>query len=190
MSERRRNMWWAGALAAVTTLVAVLVACEREEKPFHTKGTAKQGVVRESPLQPGEHQPEPEVKNPYEENAWALNEGKLLYKNFNCVGCHANGGGGMGVPLMDDQWMYGSSPEQVVSSILEGRPNGMPSFAGKVTDQQAWMLGAYVRSLAGLTGKTAAPGRGDELQTKPAEQSMPTQDAKDVATPPIPKAPG
>ena len=57
--------------------------------------------------------------------------GRQLYSAMNCVGCHANGGGGMGPPLMDDEWIYGSSLEHIFSSIREGRPNGMPSFRGK-----------------------------------------------------------
>jgi mono/diheme cytochrome c family protein len=30
---------------------------------------------------------------------------------------------------MDDKWLYGSEPENIVASILEGRPNGMPRSA-------------------------------------------------------------
>ena len=64
-------------------------------------------------------------------------EGQRLYRWYNCAGCHANGGGGMGPPLMDDKWIYGSEPENIVATILEGRPNGMPSFRGKVPDDQS-----------------------------------------------------
>ena len=32
----------------------------------------------------------------YQENRWAVGEGMRLYNGFNCVGCHANGGGGIG----------------------------------------------------------------------------------------------
>ena len=37
--------------------------------------------------------------------AWHVSEGKRLYDGFNCTGCHAYGGGDIGPPLMDDQWI-------------------------------------------------------------------------------------
>jgi cytochrome c oxidase cbb3-type subunit 3 len=121
-------------------------------------------------LQPGAPEPNVEVKNDYEENAYAMNEGKRLFTWFNCVGCHANGGGGMGPALMDEKWIYGSQPEQIFSTIVEGRPNGMPSFRGKIPDYQVWQLAAYVRSMSGLAAKGAAPGRNDDMNTGPPEQ--------------------
>jgi cytochrome c oxidase cbb3-type subunit 3 len=39
----------------------------------------------------------PEQKE-FEENAYMVSEGKRLFSAFNCVGCHAHGGGGMGRP--------------------------------------------------------------------------------------------
>jgi cytochrome c oxidase cbb3-type subunit 3 len=110
----------------------------------------------------------------YEENAQALSEGKRLYTNFNCYGCHAHGGGDMGPPLMDDKWIYGSKPEQVFSSIVAGRPNGMPAFGPKIPAYQVWQLAAYVRSMSGLVSKDAAPGRDDDMQSSPPENSAET----------------
>jgi cytochrome c oxidase cbb3-type subunit III len=112
--------------------------------------------------------------NDYEENAQALSEGKRLYTNFNCYGCHAHGGGDMGPPLMDDKWIYGSKPEQIFSSIVAGRPNGMPAFGSKLPAYQVWQLAAYIRSMSGLASKDAAPGRDDHMQTTPAENSADT----------------
>ena len=68
----------------------------------------------------------------YEQNAYAVAEGKRLYNAYNCVGCHQQGGGGIGPALMDSTWIYGSRPEQIYADIVQGRPNGMPSFAGKI----------------------------------------------------------
>src|SRR5204862_1075855 len=90
------------------------------------------------------------VRNEYEENAYALSEGQHLYDYFNCVGCHAHGGGGMGPALMDDKWIYGYNPGQIFASIVQGRPNGMPAFRDRIVDYQVWQLAAYVRSLSGL----------------------------------------
>ena len=108
----------------------------------------------------------------YSENAYALAEGKHLFVYMNCVGCHANGGGGMGPPLMDATWLYGSSPEEVYKTILHGRPNGMPAFAGRLPDYQLWQLAHYVRSISGLAERYAAPGRADHMKSKPPENSI------------------
>jgi cytochrome c oxidase cbb3-type subunit 3 len=101
----------------------------------------------------------------YGENAFHLSEGQRLYEDFNCSGCHAHGGGDIGPPLMDDEWIYGGQAEQIVATIAQGRPNGMPSFANKLTEQQMWQLAAYVRSLSGNVPKDAASSRGDTMSS-------------------------
>jgi cytochrome c oxidase cbb3-type subunit III len=106
--------------------------------------------------------------NPYESNVWGISEGQRYYRWFNCSGCHANGGGGMGPPLMDGKWRYGSDARSIFSSILNGRPNGMPAFRGRVNEQQAWQLVAYVRALGGLVPRPAAPSRSDSMQATDA----------------------
>jgi cytochrome c oxidase cbb3-type subunit III len=75
--------------------------------------------------------------------------GKQLFSQMNCNGCHFNGGGGMGPPLLDKAlWLYGGSIENIDATIREGRPNGMPSFRGFLPDEQIWQLAAYVHSLS------------------------------------------
>jgi cytochrome c oxidase cbb3-type subunit III len=102
--------------------------------------------------------------NRYERNAYLVSQGKTWFHSFNCSGCHSNfGGGGMGPALSDDEWIYGSAPANVVASILDGRPNGMPSFRGKIAEDQAAALAAYVRSLSGQLRKDVSPGRDDHI---------------------------
>ena len=134
-------------------------------------------------LQPGSAVPASAVKHPYEENAYAISEGKRLYEWFNCVGCHFHGGGGIGPPLMDDQWIYGSEPENIFATIVQGRPNGMPSFRGKMPDYQVWQLAAYVRSLSGLIAQDVAPGRSDHMNVKKPEQSKEAEQPVHTGTP-------
>jgi cytochrome c oxidase cbb3-type subunit 3 len=96
----------------------------------------------------------------YYDNAKAVVDGKRLFGQYNCSGCHSNGGGGMGPSLMDDEWIYGDRLEQIHQTLVEGRPNGMPSWGGKIPDDQLWELAVYVRSmslpqtLAAQTGST------------------------------------
>jgi cytochrome c oxidase cbb3-type subunit 3 len=84
----------------------------------------------------------------YYDNAAAVNEGKRLFSQYNCSGCHSSGGGGMGPSLMDSEWIYGGRLEQIHQTLVEGRPNGMPSWGGKIPDKQLWEISAYVRSLS------------------------------------------
>jgi len=69
----------------------------------------------------------------------------------------------MGPALMDDKWIYGSNPENIFASIVEGRPNGMPSWKGKISDQQVWELVAFVQSLNGQSSRDSLPGRSDHM---------------------------
>jgi cytochrome c oxidase cbb3-type subunit III len=158
---------WAIAIAVVLT------SCEREERQFRAvPPAAERGpAIRMSELQPGSAAPASAAKNPNEGNAYAISEGKRLYAWFNCVGCHFHGGGGIGPALMDDAWIYGGEPENIFASIVEGRPNGMPSFRGKIPDDQVWQLAAYVRSLSGLVPKTATPIRSDHMNVNTPEPS-------------------
>lgn len=84
----------------------------------------------------------------YYDNADAVTTGSRLFKEYNCNGCHSSGGGGMGPNLMDAQWIYGSRLTQIHQTLVEGRPNGMPAWGGKIPDQQLWQIAAYVRSLS------------------------------------------
>ena len=54
----------------------------------------------------------------------------------------------MGPELMDGEWIYGGRLAQIHQTLVEGRPNGMPAWGGKIPDQQLWQLATYVRSLS------------------------------------------
>lgn len=99
----------------------------------------------------------------YQDNAFRVSNGQLYFAWMNCSGCHANGGGGMGPALMDSKWRYGGSLEDIVQTIANGRPNGMPSFAGKMTPQQIWETAAYVRSLSQHVPQSIRGGRMEGL---------------------------
>jgi cytochrome c oxidase cbb3-type subunit 3 len=166
--------------------VLCLANCKREERRFDevSPGT-NPGLVRQSDLQiaGGVATVLANTRTPYDENAYAMNEGKRLFNWFNCSGCHAQGGGGMGPALIDDEWIYGRDPSQIFNTIAEGRPNGMPSFAGKIQEQQIWQLVSYVRSMNGAVRSDAAPGRNDDMQVKPPESRTTPQPENKVRVP-------
>ncbi|MFL6711013.1 MAG: c-type cytochrome [Massilia sp.] len=160
-------------LLCMLTVAACLSACYREERPTPAPPAppqlAAQSAARLSDIEPGAPRPPAALPNKYEENAYALSQGKSLFRKFNCSGCHSQGGGGMGPALMDDKWIYGSEPANIYATIIEGRPNGMPAFGGHLTNEQVWQLVAYVRSMSGQVREDVAPSRSDEFQTAPPE---------------------
>ena len=58
----------------------------------------------------------------YYDNAEAVNTGKRLFGQYNCSGCHSNGGGGMGPALMDDEWDLWRAPGADSSDPGRGTP--------------------------------------------------------------------
>ncbi len=157
--------------AAAMLVFALLAGCEREERHFRAEREntgPNASALRQSLNQPGVALGGP-VKPPgdntsmYDDNAYAVGEGRRLYRWYNCGGCHANGGGNIGPALMDSEWRYGSDPASLYQSIVQGRPNGMPSYGGHVPDDQVWKIVAYVRAMGGGVRADVAPSRGDSL---------------------------
>ena len=169
---------WLGVAATL----ALLAGCYREERPNPAAPPAPiESSVRLSEIEPGAKRTAAAVPNQYEENAYALSQGKSLFRKMNCSGCHGQGGGGMGPALMDDKWNYGSEPANIYATIVQGRPNGMPAFGGHLTNEQVWQLVAYVRSMSGQVREDAAPSRSDEFQTAPPEGRREKEVPKDAA---------
>src|ERR1700761_3920278 len=92
----------------------LLAGCEREQRDFHAS--------RQNPKH-------------YERDAYDVAQGKQLFSWMNCSGCHSHGGGGMGPALSDKYWKYGGKLQQIYYSIRDGRPNGMPAWKTRLTDQ-------------------------------------------------------
>ena len=157
--------------AVGAALLLAASACERESRRYKeiSPADARPDAVKLSTLQPGKADPPEEKISPYQNNAYGISEGKRLFSAYNCNGCHALGGGGIGPALMDDKWIYGGDPEQIYSTIVQGRPNGMPSFAEKVPNNQVWQIVAFVQSLSGNVPQDAASGRDDDLSAKRPE---------------------
>jgi cytochrome c oxidase cbb3-type subunit 3 len=169
--------------ALIGVVVLSVVACEREARRFDEDPPAPV-AAKLSTLQPGPTVAVSHVRGPYTYNAYGLSEGKILFNQFNCSGCHAHGGGGMGPPLMDDEWIYGSEPQNIFATIAEGRPNGMPAFRERLSNDQIWRLVGYVQSMGGLLSKDAEPTRDDGMSYRPSEQRTPTAKPKNSFVPP------
>jgi cytochrome c oxidase cbb3-type subunit III len=75
-------------------------------------------------------------------------QGRGLFLQYNCVGCHGGlAGGAMGPSLRDTVWKYGGTDSAIAASIRDGRPLGMPTWKGMLSDDQIKTLVVYIRSL-------------------------------------------
>ncbi len=174
------------SMAAVCALV-LLAGCQRERRVFDPGAVSSQpaDAVQVGETHAGQLPPPHPTYDQYESSAYAVSEGKRLFSAYNCVGCHQHGGGGIGPALMDSKWIYGSHPDQIYADIVQGRPNGMPSFSGKVPEYQVWEIVAYVRSLSGQLPSDVAPSRSDEMPVKKAEQAKSKEHPEDESQQPV-----
>ena len=76
---------------------------------------------------------------------------------------------------MDDEVDLRQRAAELFATIVEGRPNGMPSFRGQASRLSGRQLVAYVRSMGGLTGQTWSPGRNDSMHVKKPENDSDSQ---------------
>lgn len=143
-----------GTIRIVAGLLCLLPlgACERDEPErvaAPPAGGPVAGVPGEVHINPGPaYAHQMAVQNPYADDPRAVNEGERFYGWYNCGGCHGElGGGGMGPPLRDEDWIYGGDAVSIYESIMEGRPEGMPTWQGKIPEDQAWKIVAFIQTL-------------------------------------------
>ena len=154
MSARRRAQYMVPATLAITGMLLVAAGCDSQRDVEPTPPSAQDaitGVPGEIPLTPGPAGASSSaIQNPHSGNPGAIAEGRRLYTWYNCGACHGElGGGGMGPPLRDEQWIYGGDAVSIYRSIMQGRPEGMPGWVGRIPDDQAWQIVAFVEALAG-----------------------------------------
>jgi cytochrome c oxidase cbb3-type subunit 3 len=157
-------------LSTAAFCIFAVTACQREKRevrPAPSLLAVYGSAARQSDLQPGGVQSAPVVNNPYSGNAYAISEGQRLFGWYNCTGCHANGGGAIGPPLIKQTWIYGGEPANIFDTLIKGRPNGMPAWGGRIPEYQLWQIVAYVRSLNNLEPKSATSARSDMIQKDP-----------------------
>lgn len=148
----------AAALAMLTTLSAL--ACKPQQPAGASASqVSKEAIPAVSYVLRAPEGPVPSlavshvqsaVRNPYDNDQGAIEEGRFLYVRMNCAYCHGfDGKGGMGPDLTDKAWRYGGSDVDVFNSIYRGRAQGMPAWGSMLPESQIWELAAYVRSLGG-----------------------------------------
>jgi cytochrome c oxidase cbb3-type subunit 3 len=115
-------------------------------------GNGRPSVFMQVPVSnlfPGAVPTRPTIKNPSQGDPMAPERGMKYFSSFNCIGCHAdNGGGGMGPALSNRTFIYGGQPENIFLTIYQGRPNGMPAWGGVLPDSVIWDLVTYIGQLS------------------------------------------
>jgi mono/diheme cytochrome c family protein len=124
-----------GALGAVVIALALISACTSKETPA-AGGTTSASSGGGTALRP------------FHGDRQLAIQGRQLFINYNCYGCHGGlAGGAMGPSLRDTTWKYGGTDSAIVSSMRDGRPAGMPSWGGTIPDTGFTKLLTYIRSL-------------------------------------------
>jgi len=97
-------------------------------------------------------------------NAEARAIGQRLFLNH-CAQCHASdAGGSRGFPnLTDKDWLWGGTPEAIMTSITEGRTGVMPPFGPVLGEQGAKDVAHYVLSLSGSAYDAIRKARGEPI---------------------------
>ena len=99
---------------------------------------------------PGAAAPEaPPRLNPFTGYAEMAAEGRTLYFQVGCQGCHGGGGGGgMATSVIDDAWTFGSNDE-VLFRLIKGEipDQTMPTVYSVLEDDEVWKILAFIRSV-------------------------------------------
>ncbi len=76
--------------------------------------------------------------------------GGRLFATY-CSVCHGSDArGARGFPnLTDDDWLYGGTPEQIKTTIMNGRQGAMPAWKASLGDEGVRNVASYVMSLSG-----------------------------------------
>jgi len=82
-----------------------------------------------------------------------------VYK-LNCASCHGEAlDRGLGGSLVDGQWKYGGSDQEIAHSIAEGIPDmGMPSYKKTIPPDMIRALVVYIREKESTHKRSAHPG--------------------------------
>tara|TARA_R110000765_G_scaffold103334_8_gene192675 strand:- start:4024 stop:4917 length:894 start_codon:yes stop_codon:yes gene_type:complete len=92
-----------------------------------------------------------------------LNAGKLIFES-NCVACHmADGGGGIGPNLTDQNWILGGGIKNVFHTISEGGRDGKGMIAWKqsLKPVEIAQVASYVLTFEGTTSANPKAAEGE-----------------------------
>lgn len=132
------------ASACAAAIALALVACRSDQKRAAAGDTGAAAMNAAA----SNDRPQAIVMHAFTGDPHVASEGRQLFLRYNCYGCHGGlAGGAMGPSLRDSVWKYGGTDSLITASIHEGRPGGMPKWAGIVPDSDIRKLVVYIHSL-------------------------------------------
>ena len=147
----RQKKW----LLITSVLTFVMLGCvqsltAQNQEPAKTEAPGQQPKASEAPA--SADQQKPKKLNPFTGNEEAIKEGRQLYLQSGCPGCHGSGGGGAmagATAFIRDTWKFGGDDEtyfKVTKGTYPGQT--MPAVFGAIlSDEQVWKIIAWVRSI-------------------------------------------
>ncbi len=104
--------------------------------------------------------------NPLAGDAAAIRQGQNIYRG-RCAVCHGiDAKGFRGSDLTTGDWVHGGSDAQIAKTILTGVPGTEMPANPNLSEDEVWMLVAYLRTLSAPGGPVAERGdgtRGEQL---------------------------
>jgi cytochrome c551/c552 len=111
-------------------------------------------------------------------------QGRQLFIENNCYSCHGGlAGGAMGPSLRDTTWKYGGADSMIHHSIHDGRPMGMPPWAGRLTDRQIGAIIEYIHSLRTKSEPQFFFAQGGDTTAAPAANAAPPPSPNPIPMP-------
>src|SRR5262249_428209 len=103
-----------------------------------------------------------------EDTAARMRVATAMYRQY-CLSCHGTDGSGSemkrSMPAIPDftnrAWQEGASNAQLLAGILDGKGGLMPAFRGRVSEEQAKDLVAYLRAFGPARPKPKEPPASD-----------------------------
>src|SRR5215208_6167377 len=138
-------------LATVAGAALAVAACkgERAGGTQEAGGATETRATAKDRISAGGVLPPPNALSAARPANLSPDAGAALFSSMNCDGCHGGGAvGWVGPSLVDGRWRYGGSDEEIFTSIVYGRPKGMPAYGGVIGTDGAWMLVAYIKAQA------------------------------------------
>ncbi|MGQ0733059.1 MAG: c-type cytochrome [Acidobacteriota bacterium] len=114
---------------------------------------------------PAASQQSPATTNPLAADAKAVTQGRNIYRG-RCAVCHGiDAKGYRGTDLTSGDWSHGGTDPQLFRTISEGVTGTEMPANPNMSDEEVWMVIAYLRTLSGpgLTPDRGDAGRGEQL---------------------------
>jgi cytochrome c oxidase cbb3-type subunit III len=94
----------------------------------------------------------------------ALKVGERLYASY-CTTCHGSDArGARGYPnLRDNDWLYGGNPEQIKTTLMQGRTGAMPPWGEILSSDDVFNVTSYVEKLSGREVDSMLASSGEKI---------------------------